>query len=62
MPYVVSWTGDRYRPGSTLPGGWIIEKIDNIGVHVRDAVENRLFVVEHIRSRRGYQGPNVGTP
>lgn len=62
MPYVVSWTGDRYRPGATLPGGWIIEKIDEIGVHVRDAVENRLFVVEHIRSRRGYQGPNVGMP
>lgn len=53
MPYVVSWTGERYRPGATLPGGWIVEDINDTGVLVRDTIENRLFVVEHIRSRRG---------
>ena len=45
--------GERYRPGATLPGGWIIEDINSRGVTVRDSVENRLFVVEHVRSRRG---------
>ncbi len=52
-PFVVSWTGDRYRPGATLPGGWIILAVRADGVLVKDAVENRTYLVEHIRSPVG---------
>lgn len=57
-PYVVAWTGGRYKVGSTLPGGWIILKIDDEGVVVKDAVDNRIFLVEHIRARHGTPLPN----
>ncbi len=53
IPYVVSWTGDRFKPGATLPGGWIILKISDEGVVVKDAVDNRIFLVKHIRSQYG---------
>lgn len=53
MPFVVSWTGDRYRIGATLPGGWIILGINDKGVVVRDAIDNRVFLVEHIRMPTG---------
>jgi|GEM_PF-6906169 len=58
MPYVVSWTGDRFRPGSTLPGGWIILKIGEEGITVKDAIDNRTFIVKHIRSQHGQRLPN----
>ncbi|MFT6072146.1 MAG: hypothetical protein ACJARD_000937 [Alphaproteobacteria bacterium] len=58
MPYVVSWTGDRFRPGATLPGGWIVLKIADDGVTVKDAVDNRIFLVKHIRSQHGMKLPN----
>lgn len=58
MPYVVSWTGDRFRPGATLPGGWIILKIGDEGVVVKDAVDNRIFLVKHIRSQYGEAVPD----
>jgi hypothetical protein len=50
MPFVVSWTGARYKVGATLPGGWIIMDINEKGVVVKDAVDNRTFLVEHIHS------------
>ena len=52
-PFVVSWTGERYRPGATLPGGWVILDIRADGVLVKDAVENRTYLVEHIRTPVG---------
>lgn len=58
MPYVVSWTGDRFKLGATLPGGWIILKIGDEGVTVKDAVDNRVFLVKHIRSQYGEDIPN----
>jgi len=54
MPFVVSWTGDRYREGATLPGGWIVMDINNKGVVVKDAVANRVFIVEHVRTNVGF--------
>lgn len=53
MPFVVAWTGDRYKVGSTLPGGWIILNITDKGVVVKDAIDDRVFLVEHIQSRAG---------
>jgi hypothetical protein len=58
MPYVVSWTGDRFKLGATLPGGWIILKIGDDGVTVKDAVDNRIFLVKHIRSQYGEDIPD----
>lgn len=58
IPYVVSWTGDRFKPGATLPGGWIILNISEKGVTVKDAVDNRIFLVQHIRSQYGEAIPN----
>jgi hypothetical protein len=58
IPYVVSWTGDRFKPGATLPGGWIILKISDEGVIVKDAVDNRVFLVNHIRSQVGQEIPD----
>jgi Inner membrane component of T3SS, periplasmic domain len=58
MPYVVSWTGDRFKTGATLPGGWIILKISDEGVIVKDAVDNRVFLVNHIRSTHGEAVPD----
>jgi hypothetical protein len=55
---VVSWTGDRFKPGATLPGGWIILKISDEGVIVKDAVDNRIFLVNHIRSTHGEPIPD----
>ena len=58
IPYVVSWTGDRFKPGATLPGGRIILKISDDGVIVKDAVDNRVFLVNHIRSQTGQEIPD----
>ena len=52
-PFVVAWTGDRYKVGATLPGGWIILDITDKGVVVKDATYDRIFLVEHIQSRAG---------